>query len=105
MTADEIAFAGGTAGYANMSTPYAWFISNSSGRQVSNGWSLSPFRWYGGNASEWLWFPDEATLGGSDVSNTLAVRPAISLKSCVKVKSGNGTAEKPYTIQETENGC
>ena len=37
MTADEIAFAGGVA-YQEMNTPYAWFISNSVGTQVSSFW-------------------------------------------------------------------
>ena len=37
MTADEIAFAGGVANQT-MNTPYAWFISNSVGTQVSSFW-------------------------------------------------------------------
>ena len=51
MTADEIAFAGGVANQT-MNTPYAWFISNSVGTQVSTYWrSLSPIRWNGSGAS------------------------------------------------------
>jgi len=33
------------------------------------------------------------------------VRPALSLKSCVKYSSGDGSANEPYTIKETETGC
>ena len=50
MTADEIAFAGGVANQT-MNTPYAWFISNSVGTQVSTyWWSLSPIGWSGSYA-------------------------------------------------------
>ena len=107
MTADEIAFAGGTTWYASMSTPYAWFISNSSRTQVSNyWWSLSPYRWYGNVAFEWFWNSGNAGLSNDNgVYYNGGVRPAISLKSCTKWNSGDGTAENPYIIQETESGC
>ena len=106
MTADEIVFAGGTAKYARMSTPYAWFISNSSGTQVSSSWwSLSPDYWYGSYAVGWYWYPGYASLDSVSMRGAGAVRPAISLKSCTLYGTGNGTVEKPYTIQETENGC
>ena len=55
MTADEIAFAGGVA-FQSMNTPYAWFISNSAGTQVSTyWWSLSPSGWGNGVARVWYW--------------------------------------------------
>ena len=38
-------------------------------------------------------------------SSAMTVRPVTSLKSCVKYSSGDGTAENPYTIEETESGC
>ena len=105
MTADEIAFAGGVA-FQNMSTPYAWFISNSAGTQVSTDWwSLSPFSWYGSGASVWLWYSGFAYLNSYYVDDSYAVRPAISLKSCIKYSTGNGTYETPYEILETSSGC
>ena len=108
MTADEIAFAGGVAS-KTMSTPYAWFISNSSGTQVSrNWWSMSPIGCRGGGmAYEWRWDSYETYLDdyGGNVIESYAVRPAISLKSCALYGTGDGTAENPYTIQETESGC
>ncbi len=105
MTADEMAFAGGTAWYASMSTPYAWFISNSSGTKVSNyWWSLSPFDWFGSYASECYWDSGDAGLGGGRVSGADAVRPVISLNSCVKV-TGKGTADNPYVIDESASTC
>ena len=109
MTADEIAFAGGVA-YTTMNTPYAWFISNSAGTQVSttDWWSLSPSSWSSGwNGSStyfWSWDSDNAYLNSSIVG-TLGVRPVISLKSCIKYSTGNGTSETPYEIVETSSGC
>ena len=71
MTADEIAFAGGVA-YTTMNTPYAWFISNSAGTQVSttDWWSLSPISWNGSNANIWNWNSDNASLFNNNVNNT-----------------------------------
>ena len=108
MTADEIAFAGGVA-YQTMSTPYAWFISNSAGTKVSTSWwSLSPVRWYGSNARVWSWASDDACLDNgyvSGVNPARGVRPALSLKSCIKYSTGNGTYNEPYVIKETTSGC
>ena len=108
MTADEIAFAGGVA-YQTMSTPYAWFISNSAGTKVSTSWwSLSPVRWYGSSARVWSWASDDACLDNgyvSGVNPARGVRPALSLKSCIKYSTGNGTYNEPYEIKETTSGC
>ena len=108
MTADEIAFAGGVA-YQTMSTPYAWFISNSAGTKVSTSWwSLSPVRWYGSNARVWSWSSADACLDNgyvSGVNPARGVRPALSLKSCIKYSTGNGTYNEPYEIKETTSGC
>ncbi len=105
MTADEIAFAGGVA-YKEMSTPYAWFISNSVGTQVSNSWwSLSPLVWYNSNAFEWRWNSTNAYLNRYSVGTRNTVRPVISLKSCTLYGTGDGTSENPYTILETNSGC
>ena len=106
MTADEIAFAGGVA-FKKMNTPYAWFISNSAGTQLSsNWWSLSPFYWNGSRADVWGWlysYFSALTSYGADGIND--VRPAISLKSCIKYSTGDGTSESPYEIVETSSGC
>ena len=99
MTADEITLAGGTPWYASMSTPYAWFISNSTGSQVSTyWWSLSPSYWRNGDAYVWDWNSDNFCLSADRVDYTGAVRPAISLKSCIKYSTGNGTYNEPYEI-------
>ena len=108
MTADEIAFAGGVA-WKTMNTPYAWFMSNSVGTQVSSSWwSLSPIRSIvviGTVTGVWHWDSGSARLDNIGVGDTNAVRPVISLKSCIKYSTGNGTAETPYEIVETSSGC
>ena len=105
MTADEIAFAGGVA-FQTMNTPYAWFISNSAGTQVSTyWWSLSPVNWLYARAFVWYWNSGTTRLNSNNVGNTVAVRPAISLKSCIKYSTGDGTSESPYEIVETSSGC
>ena len=107
MTADEIAFAGGVA-FKTMSTPYAWFISNSAGIQVSSSWwSLSPIRLivvFGPVAGVWGWYSGSARLDNIGVGDTNAVRPVISLKTCTLWTSGNGAPETPYEIGTT-SGC
>ena len=106
MTVDEIAFAGGVA-FKKMNTPYAWFMSNSVGTKVSTDWRLlSPIYWDGSYSVVWRWVSSQAGLYSDyPVSNALAVRPVISLKSCIKYSTGNGTYETPYEIVETSSGC
>ena len=106
MTVDEMAFAGGVT-YQAMSTPYAWFISNSAGTQVSGyWWSLSPFAWVGGsNVGIWGWATGYRYMSAPTPNYSYSVRPVISLKSCVQWTSGDGTVSNPYIILETESGC
>ena len=105
MTADEIAFAGGVA-FQEMNTPYAWFISNSTGSQVSTyWWPLSPGSWKNGYAYVWNWYSGDAYSCNYRVDFASAVRPVVSLKSCTLYSTGNGTYETPYQIVETSSGC
>ena len=105
MTADEIAYAGGVV-YKNAPM---WYYTNSS-FESSTGtkwwWLLSSFYWDSGDAGSWY-------VHGSDIPGYLssgyvntwnAVRPVVSLKSCVQWKSGDGSASNPYEIVEN-GGC
>ena len=102
MTADEVVFAGGNIGTA-LTSPYAWFYTNSLGESimgVNNWWVMSPYAWrnsysgllriYGSNNPGYIY--------NNYVNSSIAVRPVISLKACVNIKSGNGTVEKPYEL-------
>ena len=105
MTADEVSFAGGLYG-TNAPT---WYYNCANGSSTGSTWwwLLSPFIWNGTYASVF-------SVGGSSnpgrlnynyVNSNNGVRPALSLKSCVKYSSGDGSANEPYTIKETETGC
>ena len=109
MTADEITYAGGKA-YTSLTSPYAWYYLNSAGGSITGSiwwWCLSPYRWGGSNSI--VWGSNGAGLPGrlayNGVNDSKAVRPVISLKSCVKTSSGDGSANAPYTIEETTSGC
>ena len=108
MTADEVVFAGGVLGTSLLS-PYAWYYTNSQGKSITdynNWWSLSPDGWSGSYAGIWYVYgsDDPGLLRINVVQNSRAVRPAISLDSCVQVKSGDGTPDSPYEI-DYENSC
>ena len=111
MTIDELAYAGGKVGATGLTSPYAWYYLNSVGGSITGStywWSLSPFYWNGSYSDVW-------NVGGSDNPGYFnifgvnyasgVVRPAISLKSCIKYSTGNGTPETPYEIVKTSNGC
>ena len=109
MTADEIAYAGGKA-ITSLPSPYAWYYLNSANGSITGStiWcSLSPSYWLGSLSGVWVvyGFGLPGYLNGNSVADTYAVRPAISLKSCIKYSTGNGTANNPYTIEEISSGC
>ena len=106
MTADEVSFAGGLYG-TNAPTWYYYNSANGSSTGSNWWWLLSPDHWSGGNAYVFSVFGSSipGRLTYSYVDNTYGVRPAISLKSCIKYSTGNGSASDPYTIKETASGC
>ena len=103
MTADEITYAGGYT-YTPLSSPYAWYYSNSVGESITGSiwwWLLSPNSWDGEGGARLL------SVGGSTLHGSLIdlsvnsgpnVRPVISLKGNLGYKSGNGSPENPYEI-------
>ena len=106
MTADEISYAGGVF-VKNAETWYYKNSANGSSTGSTFWWLLSPCNWNGSNARVF-------SVNGSSypgyldyyyVNNTGGVRPVISLKSCIKYSTGNGSANNPYTILETSSGC
>ena len=106
MTADEVSFAGGLYG-TNASTWYYYNSANGSSTGSTWWWLLSPSNWDGSGAGVF-------GVGGSSypgflinnyVTDTYGVRPSVSLKSCVKTSGGDGSANAPYTIEETSSGC
>ena len=111
MTADEIMRAGGKGG-TSLTSPYAWYYLNSANGSIIGDtwwWLLSPGHWYVNYAYAYVFgvggSSDPGHLGSLIVDSTYGVRPAISLKSCVKTSGGDGSASAPYTIVETTSGC
>ena len=102
MTADELVFAGGK--YAtSLSSPYAWYYTNSTGESITGTtnywWTMAPNYW---NSSEsYVWRVESVNIPGSlshdNVYSSYAVRPSLSLKSCV-LAEGDGTSTSPYQI-------
>ena len=70
-------------------------------------WLLSPNNWNGSNANVFNvnGSSNPGYLSNTNVNLTNGVRPAISLKSCIKYSTGDGSASAPYTIEETTSGC
>ena len=106
MTADEVSFAGGLM-YTNAETWYYKNSANGSSTGSTWWWLLSPSGWFGGYAGVFFVFgsSDPGRLGSNYVNYTYGVRPAVSLKSCIKYSTGNGSANEPYTIEESTSGC
>ena len=120
MTADEISYAGGLSANYNAN---AWYFRNAKEGTLTTSsdrtdvsyssigsqwwWLLSPRDWDGGGARVFTvgGLSDPGDLNYGYVYLTTGVRPALSLKSCVKYESGNGSASDPYTIKETSSGC
>ncbi len=109
MTADEIMRAGGTGG-EGLTSPYAWYYLNSANGSITGSdywWVLSPYRWFAtwANVLRVSGSSGHGILGGDGVAYRYGVRPAVSLKSCVKTSGGDGSASTPYTIEESTSGC
>ena len=106
MTADEVSFAGGLYG-TNAPTWYYYNSAKGSSTGSTYWWLLSPHYWNGSNARVFgvNGSSNPGYLSDSYVYDTDGVRPAISLKSCIKYSTGNGSASDPYTIKETTSGC
>ena len=106
MTADEVSFAGGLYG-TNAPTWYYKNSANGSSTGSTWWWLLSPDYWYNSFARVFgvRGSSGPGRLNSNGVVSNSGVRPAVSLKSCIKYSTGNGSASDPYTIKETETGC
>ena len=106
MTADEVSFAGGLWN-ENAPTWYYYNSANGSSTGTNWWWLLSPAT--GNGSYAYVFFVVGSSypgfLSSTYVSHTYGVRPAVSLKSCVKTSGGDGSASAPYTIEESTSGC
>ena len=106
MTADEVSFAGGLWA-TNAPTWYYYNSANGSSTGLTWWWLLSPGNWDGSYAYVFRVYgsSNPGYLLNNNVNSANGVRPAVSLKSCVKTSGGDGSANSPYTIEETSSGC
>ena len=110
LTADEISFAGGL--YLT-DAPNTYYYINSLGESSTGNnswWTMSSYahtysfapssRAFHANSFIFnISASNPGKLNYEVVSNSyIAVRPVLSLKSCVSWQSGNGTPENPYTV-------
>ena len=121
MTADEIRYAGGIYGNYNAN---AWYFRNAKEGTLTTTSSSSTDASYSSIGSQWWLLLSPSNWNGSDarvfyvggssypgglvnyrVNNPGGVRPAVSLKSCVKTSGGDGSVNAPYTIEESTSGC
>lgn len=105
MTADEVSFAGGVY-EVSLSVPYSYYFLNSNGSSITelNWWLLSSSDRTSSGSSV-FYVQDSNYLGrlfSRFVSQAFAVRPVISLSSCIKV-TGDGTPTDPYIV--TKSSC
>ena len=110
MTVDEIMRAGGKASTI-LTSPYAWYYLNSANGSITgtSSWRLLSPVGRSNSGVAGVFGADGSLSPGNlvwnDVDTPFNVRPAISLKSCIKYSTGNGTSETPYEIVETSSGC
>jgi len=105
MTADELSFAG--AIYSRSATAY--YVYNAAGTSVIKRpywWTMSPY-YYNTVSGAGMFFIDgsNGTIALNIVGKEYAVRPVLSLKSCVKWKSGDGTSDNPYKVDNLDSTC
>ncbi len=100
MTADEFEF-------ANINSSKNWFYLNSLSESILNSsldlWTMSPY-YRSKYGTEITGFDSLLILDGDGINSYNIVRPVLSLSSCVKIKSGDGTYNNPYVINY-DNSC
>ncbi len=113
ITADEIVYAGGKFG-TDLPSPYAYYYTNADGNSITETyywWTMSPSDFDGGNAAVFSVFgsPQPGYLGRDHAYVSSAVRPVISLKSCVTLSNASGevTGDKddPFVVQPISDEC
>ena len=121
MTADEISYAGGLVENYNAN---AWYFRNAKEGTLTTSSSSTDASYSSTGSTWWHTISPNFSTGGNSyvfgvygsgspgylfvnrrVDGTYGVRPAVSLKSCVKTSGGDGSASDPYTIKETTSGC
>mgnify|MGYP004663051689 FL=1 len=107
ITGDELEYIGKND-IESTNKSYSWFYKNSLGNNVitKSMWTITPDFFQ--SDAKLMYVVNSDGITGEDMASSNAsflVRPVTSLKSCVKLSGGDGSATNPYTILETETGC
>jgi len=86
ITADEVAFAGGSGN----NTSY-WLYTNQAY------WTMTPYNVYSRGTAHEFYVNSNGFLDGTNVNYTNGVRPVINLKADT-VLTGSGTTTDPYVV-------
>ena len=101
ITADEAYYAGG--GYYNSNSNY-YLVQNALNAEAS-WWTMTPNNYWTQGSGAGVFYIGVSEIGtirdAGVYLDYFSVRPVISLKSCVTVSGGNGTASNPYTVNIT----
>ena len=94
LTADEIAYAGGT----DASPSGTYYLRKNT--LIMSWYTISPYSFDGNKASTYIVaFNNVSALdGGTGTNASSAIRPALSLTPNTKITSGEGSATNPYKI-------
>ena len=107
MTADEVAYAGGVSGTNSSNTYYYLNSVNESVTGDKWWWTMSSYYAYSRSYAFLFGVYGSAAPGRLthlSTTSAYAVRPVLSLKSCVLVSGGKGTSESPYEV-EIDKSC
>ena len=96
LTFDEIVYAGG----GNSSNSNYYLNNNAT---TNYWWSLSPYSFNGANGFVRSFIVDDSVVDYDSMGDIVSysganLRSAVSLKSGVVFKDGDGTIDRPYTI-------
>ena len=94
LTADEIAFAGGTVSTTNST----YYLKENTNTNSSYWWALSPIEFDNLNHADVSLVTGDGLLAYIFVNNNFGVRPSLSLQSGVKISSADGTSTNPYKV-------
>ena len=91
LSADEVSYAGAKESEINIS--YYLFMD------IYSWWLSSPGFYDGSSADERYGSGSNGNIVGSNVKESLALRPSINLKAELLVDGGDGTSSNPYTVK------
>ena len=102
MSADEVAYAGGKAG---SEVSAVWYYLNSNGGSIIGStwwWLMSPYFWSDDGSGVWSVRGSSSPghLSYVGVDHSYGVRPVISLKGDLVWKSGDGSSNNPYEVED-----